>query len=133
MSSELTKLPSWNELVKLYPGGNVPMPFQRHIFLMECRVAGTTYIENIGRRLRGLAAGSTVRLVREPENPCDALAIRVENPSGEKLGYIPRASNAVLARLLDAGKNIYGKLSQAPDEVEDGWVIIPLAIFLYDL
>jgi len=36
-----------------------------------------------------LSAGESVRLVREPENPHDANAIRVENLAGEKVGHLP--------------------------------------------
>ena len=51
-----------------------------------------------------LALGEALRLRREPENPHDELAIAIERADGTKLGYVPRAANAALARLLDAGK-----------------------------
>jgi len=49
-----------------------------------------------------LAVGQPLELVREPGNPYDARAIRV-NWQGRKLGYIPRMDNAAVAQLLDRG------------------------------
>lgn len=37
----------------------------------------------------------------------DLVNILVLTPSGTKVGYIPRRDNAVIARLMDAGKAIY--------------------------
>ena len=51
-----------------------------------------------------LSPGEPVRLTREPDNPHDPNAIRVENMAGEKAGHLPREVAAWLAPLLDAGK-----------------------------
>jgi len=46
-------------------------------------------------------AGEMAGLVREPSNPYDKNAIRVENLGGTKVGHIKRAQAAALAPLLD--------------------------------
>ena len=114
------------ELVSaIHTGGlDIPMPFARDIFLLGVEVAGTSYIPNISRLYESLDEGKTVKLVREPENPYDAYAIRIDTENddpigylasdqyalaeGVKLGYIPRINNKVFARLMDAGKLLYG-------------------------
>ena len=74
------------------------LPFTRQIHLLRTYVAGS---------------------VREPENPYDERAILVENLEGEKLGYIPRRKNEVLASLMDAGKSIYARVCHLEDPEED--------------
>jgi hypothetical protein len=46
--------------------------------------------------------GDALTLVREPDNPHDASAIRLEW-RGRKLGYVPRRENSDLARQMDRG------------------------------
>lgn len=46
--------------------------------------------------------GDMLALVREPDNPHDANAIRLEW-QGRKLGYVPRRDNGDLARQMDRG------------------------------
>jgi hypothetical protein len=53
-----------------------------------------------------LVVGAPLGLRREPANPHDELAIEILAESGLKLGYIPRHRNPVLARLMDAGKQL---------------------------
>ena len=48
-------------------------------------------------------AGDALALVREPDNPFDAAAIRLEW-NGRKIGYVPRQENGALARELDAAR-----------------------------
>ena len=56
-----------------------------------------------------LVGGDSLDLVREPTNPHDAAAIRIEW-SGRKIGYVPRRSNARLARLMDRGVALDARL-----------------------
>jgi SWI/SNF-related matrix-associated actin-dependent regulator of chromatin subfamily A3 len=46
-------------------------------------------------------AGEYVTLVREPNNPYDRNAIRVDNMSGEKVGHIKRQQASILAPIMD--------------------------------
>jgi hypothetical protein len=50
-----------------------------------------------------LAPGDPLALVREPSNRDDPDAVRVEW-QGRLLGYLPRADNADVARMLDRGQ-----------------------------
>lgn len=47
-----------------------------------------------------LQVGQPLQLVREPTNPHDANAVRVDW-NGQKLGYVPREENTAVAQLLD--------------------------------
>jgi hypothetical protein len=71
--------------------------------VLECHVAGTTYAGLPDDFEAGLQAGTVLECRREPENPFDGLAIQVLDAQGRKLGYLPRARNEVLARLMDGG------------------------------
>jgi hypothetical protein len=59
---------------------------------------------------RDMKAGDRLELVREPENPYDAGAIRVEW-RGRKLGYVPRRDNAAVARQLDRGTPLEARVA----------------------
>ena len=50
-------------------------------------------------------------LLREPTNSYDAFAIQVVDGQKRKLGYMPRRMNHIPARLLDAGKLLYVKIT----------------------
>lgn len=65
-----------------------------------------------GARVLGrIAADDALALVREPGNPHDPRAVRVEW-NGVKLGYVPRAHNADIARRLDAGETLRATVSE---------------------
>ncbi len=57
-----------------------------------------------------LAVGDRLDLVREPANPHDSNAVRVEW-RGRKLGYVPRAENAALAWAMDRGERVAARIS----------------------
>ncbi len=58
-----------------------------------------------------MQVGDSLTLVREPENPYDARAVRVEW-QGHKLGYIPRAENEAVARQMDRGNALQARLTK---------------------
>ena len=109
------------------------MPFVQEIFLLECEIAGTGFVKDIEKKASALSAGTVVDLVREPDNKYDALAIRIDNKAKEKLGYIPRRQNEVLARLLDGGKILYGKVVETEFFEGSNWVNITVKIFMKEL
>jgi hypothetical protein len=71
-------------------------------------LAGFRYHE-APRLYEQLAAGERLALVREPFNPHDANAVRVEW-RGHHLGYVPRSQNAALAWALDRGELIDARI-----------------------
>jgi len=58
-----------------------------------------------------LRPGDALELVREPDNPFDANAVRVEW-HGHKLGYVPRRDNAALAWGMDRGIAMRARVSR---------------------
>lgn len=72
-------------------------------------VAGFQYYA--GKRVwEDLKVGDALTLVREADNPHDPRAVRVEW-RGEKLGYVPRAGNETVAKLLDKGIVLSGRIT----------------------
>jgi hypothetical protein len=56
-----------------------------------------------------LQAGDELTLVREPHNPHDADAVRVDW-NGHTLGYLPAQDNAAVARQLDRGNALRARI-----------------------
>jgi len=133
MADGLIKFDQWGKIAKLNQGDGIIMPFVQEIFLFECDIAGTGFVKDIGTKAAALAAGDIISLVREPENKYDALAIRTDNAAGEKLGYIPRKDNEIPARLLDAGKILYGKVAAALRHDSSSWVDITIKVYMKEL
>lgn len=104
-------------------------PFAREIMLIECHIAGTRYHAAASVE-PGLAPGTFLVLKREPGNPHDTLAIMILDEGGRHLGYVPRVKNEALARLMDAGKLLFGRL-EAKAWLGD-WLKIEARIYLRD-
>jgi hypothetical protein len=105
-------------------------PFARQIYLIEAHIAGTMYVNNIEKLEPNLTLGKKLSFFREPDNPHDKLAIVVRDDSGNKVGYVPRDKNEVLARLMDAGKLIYGTIHEK--EYMENWLKVSMQIYLDD-
>lgn len=58
-----------------------------------------------------MQVGDALALVREPANPHDANAVRVEW-QGHLLGYVPRRENADVARQIDRGTTVRARISR---------------------
>jgi len=71
------------------------------IVVQHAPLAGFVYYEGqaVWDRMK---RGDRLTLVREPQNPHDANALRIEW-QGHMLGYVPRKDNADLARQMDHG------------------------------
>lgn len=76
--------------------------------LLCSQVAGFHYAHG-PQVLDRLDPGDALTLAREPENPHDHLAVRIEW-NGAKLGYVPRTGNAAIARLLDGGETLSARI-----------------------
>lgn len=109
---------------------DLPKPFAVDIFLFETYVAGTSYIENIELLAPMLNIEDKLVFYREPNNPYDENAIRIETLNGDKIGYVPKKDNPVFSRLMDAGKNLYGIIKKK--EKLDSWLKIDIEIYLYE-
>ncbi|MGH8111617.1 MAG: HIRAN domain-containing protein [Rhodanobacteraceae bacterium] len=62
-----------------------------------------------------LAPGDALQLVREPDNPHDACAVRIDW-RGHTLGYVPRSDNPDIALRLDAGEALVATISTVAQE-----------------
>ena len=72
--------------------------------ILDFAVAGG-WFHGLRQALVDLAVGERLRLIAEPENPYDQNAVAVWR-GDVKLGYVPRAANAPLARLLAEGATL---------------------------
>lgn len=111
-------------------GVSLPKPFERDIFLFDTYVAGTMYVEGMDELEPHLAMDDRLEFFREPENPHDALAIVIKNADGVKIGYVPRADNAVFSRLMDAGKQLFARITSK--KRQDNWLRIDIKVFLHE-
>ena len=121
-------------LVSLLHGKNgeisIPKPFERDIFLFDTYVAGTSHIEGMEELEPHLQTGDRLDFFREPDNQYDAQAIVIKTADGVKIGYVPRQDNVIFARLMDAGKLLFGRISEK--EKKRKWVKISIDIFLHE-
>lgn len=80
------------------------------LLVQHSPLAGFRYYE-ARAALPQMSVGEPLDLVREPGNPHDPNAIRVEW-RGRKLGYVPRAGNAALAWAMDAGEPVSARVAK---------------------
>jgi hypothetical protein len=87
-----------------------------HILLQDSPLAG--FQCHAGKTLwPQMQIGDALALVREPNNPHDARAVRVEW-RGHMTGYVPRRENADVARLMDGGHVLVARITRLT-EVRD--------------
>jgi hypothetical protein len=82
----------------------------------------------------GPRAGQLARLVREPSNPADPLAVGVwvaDHAGGWRIGYLDRTVAARIAPRLDAGLRIAAQVEGWTGEPEGRWHR-PLLVLLPD-
>ncbi len=121
-------------LMGLLHGNNgeltIPKPFEKDIFLFDTYVAGTTHIEGIEELESHLNTDDRLEFFREPDNQYDKQAIVIKTVDGVKIGYVPRQDNVIFARLMDAGKLLFGKITSK--EKKGSWVKIYIKVFLHE-
>lgn len=129
--SDLIKFdPALLNILKGGAGLGAPMPFARDILALETRVAGTSYLDDPDALAAAIKPGDILAMKREPQNEYDELAILLFTERGEKAGYIPRAQNEVIARLMDAGKTFFARIEDFHFEGE--WLCINIKVFMKD-
>lgn len=109
---------------------DAPVPFERDIFLFETHIAGTTHIENIHEIEKNLKIKDKLSFYREPKNPYDSEAIIIKTKDKVKIGYVPQKDNVIFARLMDAGKLLFGEIKTK--EIIGEWVKIEIKIYLHE-
>lgn len=88
-------------LAALWAGAAAAGDISSRLLLQESPVAGFQYHE--GKAVwDDMKEGDDLTLVREPDNPYDPRAVRVDW-RGHAIGYVPRKDNEAVARFLDRG------------------------------
>lgn len=75
-----------------------------------------------------LQIGDVLTLVREPDNPHDARAVRVEWQD-RQLGYLPRAENEAVAAAMDRGERVEARIA-ALVKHKNPWRRLRLDVFV---
>lgn len=77
--------------------------------MREC-IAGYQYYNGVALE-PGMRVDDALALVREQDNPRDPAAVAI-HWEGNHIGYVPRCANADIARRLDAGEDLSGRLTR---------------------
>lgn len=101
---------------------------EKHIFLTNELIAGTSHIPEIELISRTLHEGSVVTLQRQYDNLYDKYATRVLNERGERIGFLPQKSNRLIARLIDGGKTFHGEIVSM--EWKGYWLCMTMNVFM---
>jgi hypothetical protein len=102
---------------------------EQGIILQTSPVAGFQY--HAGRALFPLMqVGDRLSLHREPDNPHDPKAVRVEW-RGAMIGFAPRADNVDLARLMDRGARVQGRILHLQAS-RDPWKRVLFEVLIVD-
>lgn len=121
-------------LMGLLHGSNgeltIPKPFEKDIFLFDTYVAGTNHIEGIEELEPHLNVDDRLAFFREPDNRYDTQAIVIKTVDGVKIGYVPKQDNVIFARLMYAGKLLFGRITSK--EKKGSWVKIYIKVFLHE-
>jgi len=72
--------------------------------------------------------GDALALVREPRNPHDANAVRVEW-RGRMLGYLPRAENRSVAAEMDHGSRVEARIARLREH-RSPWQRLLIEVFV---
>lgn len=75
-----------------------------------------------------MKVGDALALSREPDNPHDANAVRVDW-RGRKLGYLPRAENRAVAAEMDRGGTVTARISRLNRHL-DPWKRIRVDVYV---
>jgi len=104
-------------------------PSRKRILLLKTRLAGHLYY-GVDKVYPYVRLGDALDLRREPHNPYDHKAVEIYW-RGEKLGYIPKEDNSVIAHLLDRGEKLEAFVSEirnTPNYWERIWFEVYLIV-----
>jgi hypothetical protein len=97
------------------------------ILVQSSPLAGFQYHSG-GEHWAHLAVGDALQLIREPGNPHDAKAVRVEW-RGYKLGYLPRKENRAVAAAMDAGEPVDARIARLLEH-RNPWQRVLIEVFV---
>jgi hypothetical protein len=97
------------------------------ILVQSSPLAGFQY--HAGETLWGeIRENDALTLAREPDNPHDAKAVRIEW-RGQKLGYLPRRENAAVAAALDAKEPVEARIAKLRQH-RNPWQRVLIEVFV---
>lgn len=107
---------------------------QSRIYLLETRVAGFQYHDGPDLDVQAvISAGRDLVLMREPYNEYDARAIAIHTFCEDKVGYIPRDKNTILAAMLDQGLPLLAEIVTFKPELleEASWNCLRIRVYMF--
>jgi len=132
MSQAIVKIdPKYLEIVRTsLDKTGLPKPFVQEVELLNCNIAGTTFID-LKDIEPNLKKNQLLVLKREPKNEYDDKAILILTEDGQKLGFVPQERNEILSNLMDAGKLLFGRLDEK--NWVGRWLRLDIQVYLRDL
>ncbi len=116
-------------LLKLLHENNTTLDvFRREMLALSCLVAGTSFL-SLQQTEPKMTENTVFDLKREPKNKFDKKAIAIYFQK-EKIGYVPKEKNEVIANLMDAGKKFSAKLISK--QWEGNWLKLDVEVYLND-
>jgi hypothetical protein len=110
-------------------GVNALAPFSREIYLLDIVVAGTSFCENLDEVEPLLVPDAVLKMIRQPENKYDKLAIGIYVDT-KRIGWVPMEHNEVISRLMDAGKAFFCRVAKTTRKKE--WLQIEAQIYMVE-
>lgn len=99
-------------------------------FIEDTAIAGTNHVDNIHEIAQELGRGAPLSFEHDSHNPFDPWAVKVFDDRHRRLGYVSCAHNEVVARLMDGGKRVAGRLRRVANV--EAWTRIEMGVYLYD-
>lgn len=93
-------------------------------------IAGTRYVSSISKIASELEIGTTLYFMRDKRNFFDEWAINICDRQGRRLGYLSCEHNEIVARLIDGGKYLTGKLVEKSQR--SSWTKLDIKVMLND-
>jgi hypothetical protein len=93
---------------------NIASAQQVRVLVQSSPLAGFKY-HQAALHWQALHIGDALQLIREPDNPHDANAVRVDW-QGHALGYVPRRENAALAWAMDHDQRVSARISRLRED-----------------
>jgi hypothetical protein len=98
-----------------------------YIIVQQSPLAGFQYYDGKGL-WDMMRVGDTLQLAREPQNPHDANAVRVEW-RGQMLGYVPHRENGDVARQIDRGAPVKARIVRLT-EARNPWQRVRFEVYV---
>lgn len=119
------------------PASQNPIGTTRHTarprelcLIEETTIAGTRHVPAIGETVSAYEPGMVLTLERDYNNMFDEWAVRVLDGNRNRLGFVSCECNEIVARLIDGGRRVCGKLEQI--ETIGNWTRIAMGVYLND-